>query len=49
MLPCADPELVPDPDNASAEEINVERVSVARAYVCEKTKRRSLIDYVRGL
>ena len=33
LLPCQAPELVPDPETASDEPVEVERANVARAYV----------------
>jgi hypothetical protein len=32
LLPCVDPVLVPDPETATDEQVEVERVNVARAY-----------------
>lgn len=49
MLACVDPALVPDPDNASAEQINMERISVAKAYVDCKKRQADLAAWVRGL
>lgn len=49
LLPCLDPALVPDPDNATAEQINVERVKVAQAYVDCKRRHEDLAAWVRGL
>lgn len=49
LLPCKDPELVPDPDSATAEQINIERVNVARAYVDCKQRHGDLVKFVRGL
>jgi hypothetical protein len=48
LLPCKDPELVRDPDNATAEEINVERVRVAQAYADCKLKHADLATWARG-
>lgn len=49
LLPCKDPRLVPDPDAATSEEINVERIGVAKAYVDCRSHHKALADYVRGL
>ena len=46
LLPCQDPELVRDPDNASAEEINVERIEVAKAYANCKRRHADLATFV---
>ena len=48
LLPCKDPELVPDPDSATAEQINIERINVARAYVDCKQRQADLAKWVRG-
>lgn len=39
---------MPDPDNATAEQINVERIAVARAYVDCKQRHGDLVTFVRG-
>jgi hypothetical protein len=38
---------VPDPDNATAEQINVERVHVAQAYVDCRQRHADLAKWVR--
>lgn len=49
LTPCPEPNLVPDPDSATAEQINVERIEVAKAYDCERQKRTDLASWIRGL
>lgn len=39
---------MPDPENATAEQINVERVNVARAYADCKQKHGDLSKWVKG-
>lgn len=46
LLPCTDPELVPDPETATVEQVNVERVNVARAYVDCKRRHGDLVRWV---
>ena len=46
---CEAPVLVPDPDNANAEQINEERLSVAQWGKCNQTKFWSIRDWVRRL
>jgi len=48
LIPCLDPVLVPDPDNATAEQINIERINVARAYVDCKQRHADLVTFVNG-
>jgi hypothetical protein len=48
LLPCQDPELVPDPETATAEQVNVERINVARAYVDCKRRHGDLVTFVTG-
>jgi len=48
LLPCRDPELVPDPESASSEQINVERINVAKAYVDCKQRHGDLVTFVKG-
>lgn len=48
LLPCQDPELVPDPESASSEQINVERINVAKAYVDCKQRHGDLVTFVKG-
>lgn len=47
LLPCRDPDLVPDPDNATAEQINIERLNVARAYADCRQKQAALAKWVK--
>jgi len=49
MAPCVDPDLVPDPDNATADEIRVERINVARAYADCKRKQADAVKFMRGM
>lgn len=39
---------MPDPDSATAEQINVERINVAKAYVDCKQRHADLTTFVRG-
>ena len=48
LLPCQDPELVPDPETASDEQVEVERVNVARAYVDCRQRHAELVTFVKG-
>ena len=48
LLPCQDPELVADPETATVEEVNVERVNVARAYVDCRQRQGDLVTFVKG-
>ena len=48
LLPCQDPELVPDPETASHEQVEVERVNVARANVDCRQRHADLVTFVRG-
>lgn len=48
LLPCQDPELVPDPETATDEQIEVERVNVARAYVDCRQRHADLVTFVKG-
>lgn len=41
-----DPVLVPDPETASAEAINVERINVARAYADCRQRHGDLVTFV---
>jgi hypothetical protein len=43
-----DPVLVPDPEAASSEEINVERLAVARAYADCRQRHSDLVLFVKG-
>lgn len=47
LTPCPNPVLVPDPDNASSEEINVERVRVAEWGACNKRKYDDLATWAK--
>lgn len=47
MTPCPEPYLVPNPDDASSQEINVERVSVAQWGACYKLKFNGLVQFYR--
>ena len=48
LLPCQDPELVPDPETASDEQVEVERVDVARAYADCRQRHAALVTFVKG-
>jgi hypothetical protein len=39
---------VPDPDSGSSEQINVERINVAKAYVDCKQRHGDLVTFVKG-
>jgi hypothetical protein len=47
LLPCQDPELVPDAENATDEQIEVERINVARAYVECRQRHADLVTFVK--
>jgi hypothetical protein len=49
LQPCVDPELVPDPETATVEQVNVERINVARAYVDCKRRHADLAKWVKGV
>tara|TARA_R110000868_G_scaffold194663_1_gene440294 strand:- start:163 stop:288 length:126 start_codon:yes stop_codon:yes gene_type:complete len=40
--------LVPDSNNASSEEINIERISVAKWGACYRQKFNDLVMWVKG-
>ena len=48
LLPCQDPELVPDPEAATDEQVETERINVARAYVDCKRRHADLVTFVKG-
>lgn len=48
LLPWQDPELVPDPETATDEQIEVERINVARAYVDCRHRHADLVTFVKG-
>ncbi len=48
LLPCQDPALVPDPETATDEQVELERVAVARAYVDCKRRHADLVTFVKG-
>lgn len=48
LLPCVDPALVADPDTASDNDIAIERVKVAEAYLACKQRQADLATFVRG-
>jgi hypothetical protein len=48
LLPCVDPVLVDDPDNASDNEIAGERIRIAEAYLACKQRQADLATFVRG-
>lgn len=49
MQDCTDPELVDDPETATVEQINVERINVAKAYIDCKQKQGALVKFLRGM
>lgn len=49
MLPCQDPVLVPNPDTATDEELDVESINVARAYKDCKERHGNIVKFLRGL
>lgn len=49
LAPCVDPDLVPNPDTATVEEVNVERVNVATAYVLCKDKQAGLVKFLQRM
>ena len=46
LLPCQD--LEPDPETASDEQVEVERINVARAYVDCRQRHADLVTFVKG-
>ena len=48
LLPCQDPKLVPDPETASDEQVEIERVNVARAFVDCRQRHADLVTFVKG-
>ncbi len=48
LLPCVDPPLVANPDTASDNDIALERVRMAEAYLACKEKQAGLAKWVRG-
>jgi hypothetical protein len=48
LLPCVDPALVPDPDSATDNDIAIERVRVAEAYVACKRRHQDLVTFEKG-
>lgn len=49
MAPCVDPVLVADPETATVEEVNIERINVAQAYVDCRQKQGDLAKFLRGM
>ncbi len=48
LADCVDPALVPDPDTATDNDVALERVKVAQAYVDCKRRHADLAKWVRG-
>ena len=48
LLPCQDPELVPDPETASDEQVEVARANVARAYIDCRQCHADLMTFMKG-
>ena len=46
LLACADPELVPDPDTATDNEVAAERIRVAEAYLACKQRHADLVTFM---
>ena len=46
LLPCADPELVRDPETATDNEVAAERIRVAEAYLACKQRHADLVAFV---
>ena len=46
LLPCADPELVADPDSATDNDVAAERIRVAEAYLACKQRHADLVRFV---
>lgn len=49
LVGCTDPDLVSDPQNATNEQINVERVTVAKAYADCKRRDADKAAWIKGL
>lgn len=49
MTDCPDPELVADPDTASRQELQVEKVNVTNYAACNRDKFHGLRDFYRGM
>ena len=49
MTDCPDPQLVPDIHDQTAEQINIERIEVAKYAICNRDKFHGLRDFLRGL
>ena len=49
MVDCPAPQLIPDADKQTADDINIERAEVAKYAVCQRGKFHSLRDWVRGM
>ena len=48
LLPCRDPELVPDPETATDNDIAAERIRVAEAYLACRERHADLVTFVKG-
>lgn len=49
MAPCTDPALADDPETATVEDVNVERINVAKAYIDCKQKQGALVKFLRSM
>jgi hypothetical protein len=49
MVDCPDPQLIPDINNQSIEQINIERIEVAKYAICNRDRFHGLRDFLRGL
>jgi hypothetical protein len=48
LLPCRDPELVPDPDSASDNDVAAERIRVAEAYLACRQRHADLVIFLKS-
>ena len=48
LLPCRDPQLVPDPETASDNEVAAERIRVAEAYLACRQRHADLVTFVKS-
>ena len=47
LLPCQDPELVPDPETVTEKLIEIERINAARAFVDCRQRHADLVTFVK--
>ena len=48
LLPCQDPDLIPDPDTATDNDVAAERIRVAEAYLACRQRHADLVEFLRG-